>query len=38
MGRPRQNTFNKKVMEAFLYTPFIVLGTTKRKQKSAAKK
>lgn len=38
MGRPRQNTFNKKVIEAFLYTPFIVLGSTKRKRKSAAKK
>ena len=38
MARPRQNTFNKKVIEAFLYTPFIVLGPTKRKRKSAAKK
>ena len=38
MGRPRQNTFNKKVIEAFLYTPFIVLGSTKRKRRSAAKK
>ena len=38
MGRPRQNTFNKKVIEAFLYTPFIVLGSTKRKRRNAAKK
>ena len=38
MGRPRQNTFNKKVIKAFLYTPFIVLGSTKRKRRSAAKK
>ena len=38
MGRPRQNTFNKKVIEAFLYTPFIILGSTKRKRRSAAKK
>ena len=38
MARGRQNTFNKKVIEAFLYTPFIVLGSTKRKRRSAAKK
>ena len=38
MARPTQKTFNKKVIEAFLYTPFIVLGSTKRKRRSAAKK
>lgn len=38
MGRPRQKTFNKKVIEAFIYTPFIILGSTKRKRRSAAKK
>ena len=38
MGRPRQNTFNKMVIEAFLYTPFIILGSTKRNRRSAAKK
>ena len=38
MARRRRNTFNKKVVEAILYTPFIVLGSTKRKRRSATKK
>ena len=38
MARRRGNTFNEKVIEALIYTPFIVLGPTKRKRKSAAKK
>ena len=38
MARRRGNTFNKKVIETLLYTPFIVLGPTKRKRKSAARK
>lgn len=38
MGRARQNTFNKKVIEALVNTPFIIWGSTKRKRKSAAKK
>ena len=38
MARRRGNTFNKKVIEAILYTPFIVLGSTKRKRRSAGKK
>ena len=38
MARRRRNTFNRKVIDALLYTPFIVLGPTKRNRKSAAKK
>lgn len=37
MARYRKNTFNKKVIEAIISTPFIVLGSRKRKR-SAAKK
>ena len=38
MARRRGNTFNKKVIDAFVNTPFILLGPTKRQRKSAAKK
>ena len=38
MARRRKNTFNKKVIDALLYTPFIVLGPNKRSRRSAAKK
>jgi hypothetical protein len=38
MARMRQNTFNYKVIEAILYTPFILLGGTKRTRRSAARK
>ena len=38
MARRRGNTFNKKVIGAICNTPFIVLGHTKRKRRSAAKK
>jgi len=38
MARRRGNTFNKKVIGAVFNTPFIVLGSTKRKRRSAAKK
>ena len=38
MARRRQNTFNKKVIDAIINTPFILLGSTKRKRRSAAKK
>ena len=38
MARRRGNAFNKKVIEAILYTPFIVLGPKKRNRKSAARK
>ena len=38
MARRRKNTFNKKVIEAIVSTPLIVLGPTKRTRKSAAKK
>lgn len=38
MARRRKNTFNKKVIEAIISTPFIILGSTKRKRRSAAKK
>ena len=34
----RKNTYNKKVIDAIFSTPFIVLGPTKRKRRSAAKK
>lgn len=34
----RKNTFNKKVIDAILSTPFIILGPTKRTRRSAAKK
>ena len=38
MGKLGQNTFNKKVIDAFVSTPLIILAPTKRKRKSAAKK
>jgi hypothetical protein len=38
MARRRKNTFNKKVIDAIINTPFILLGSTKRKRRSAAKK
>ena len=38
MARKRKNTFNQKVIDAIFSTPFIVLGPTKRKRRSAAKK
>ena len=38
MARRRKNTFNKKVIDAIISTPLIVLGSTKRKRRSAAKK
>ena len=38
MARSRKNTFNKKLIEALIYTPVIALGSTKRKRRSAAKK
>lgn len=38
MARRRKNTFNKKVIDALLNTPFILLGPTKRTRRSAAKK
>ena len=38
MARRRGNTFNKKVIDALVNTPFILLGPTKRKRKSAARK
>lgn len=38
MARRRGNTFNKKVIDALVNTPFILLGPTKRQRKSAAKK
>lgn len=38
MARRRGNTMNKKVINAVFSTPFIVLGPTKRKRRSAAKK
>lgn len=36
MGKLGQNTFNKKVIDAFVSTPLIILAPTKRKRKSAA--
>lgn len=38
MARRRKNTFNKKVIDAIISTPFIVLGSTKRTRRSATKK
>lgn len=38
MARRRGNAFNKKVIDAILFTPFIVLGPTKRNRRSAARK
>lgn len=38
MARRRRSTFNLKVIDAVFSTPFIVLGATKRKRKSAANK
>ena len=38
MAKRRGNTFNKKVIGAIINTPFIVVGATKRKRRSAAKK
>ena len=38
MARSRKNTFNIRLIEAMLSTPIIVLGSTKRKRRSAAKK
>ena len=38
MARKRKNAFNKKLIEAMMSTPIIVLGATKRKRRSAAKK
>ena len=38
MATRRKNTFNLKVIDAVFSTPFIVLGSTKRKRKSSAKK
>lgn len=38
MRRSKQNTFNKKVIDALLHTPGIVLAPTKRKRRKAAKK
>ena len=38
MARRRKNTFNRKLIEAMIYTPAIVLGSTKRTRRSAAKK
>lgn len=38
MARRRKNTFNQKVIDAIFSTPFIVLGPTKRKRRSAVKK
>ena len=34
----RKNTYNKKVIDAIFNTPFILLGPTKRKRRSAARK
>ena len=38
MARRLKNTFNKKLIEAMICTPAIVLGSTKRTRRSAAKK
>lgn len=38
MARRRKNTFKLKVIDAVFSTPFIVLGTTKRKRKNATNK
>ncbi len=38
MARRRKNTLNMKFIEAFLYTPLIVLGPTKRDRRSARRK
>jgi hypothetical protein len=38
MARRRGNTFNKKVIDALVNTPFILLGPTKRQRKSEAVK
>lgn len=38
MARRRKNTFNRKLIEAMICTPAIVLGSTKRTRRSAAKK
>ena len=36
--RRRGNPWNRKVIDAVFSTPFIVLGSTKRKRRSAARK
>lgn len=38
MARRRKNLFTEKVIKAMLYTPFIVLGPTKRDRRRAARK
>ena len=38
MARRRKNTFNRKLIEAMISTPIIVLGSAKRTRRSAAKK
>ena len=38
MARRRNNTFNRKLIEAMICTPAIVLGSTKRTRRSAARK
>lgn len=38
MAKRRKNTFNAKVIDALLNTPFILLGPRKRTRRNAAKK
>ena len=38
MSKRRKNTFDEKLIEALVCSPAIVLGSTKRIRRSAAKK